>query len=148
MKKLRQKLGSEDIDALPPIPLKELGDDLMAVADELRCAWGLDGFADAIDLIAEKVEDREELNERKQKLDEQMSDGRPRNADTLIKHTRRDRRFSEDMKLILRAGGTTYRGKKILGGKDDPYIQRYTRREILAEFKGDLLNQLGVAKPE
>jgi hypothetical protein len=96
MKKLRRKLASKDIDALPPIPLKELSDDLMAVADELRAAWGLDGFADAIDAIAEKVEDREELNRRKQELDKKMSDGRPRSADDLIRHARRDRRFQED----------------------------------------------------
>lgn len=148
MKKLRTKLASKNIDALPPIPLKELADDLMAVGDELRAAWGLDGFADAIDAIAEKVEDREELNQRKQKLDVKMSDGRARNADDLIKHAGRDRRFQEDMRLILKAGGATYRGKKIMAAKSEPYIQRFTRREVIAEFKGDLRNQLGVAKLE
>lgn len=129
------------------IPLSELADHLMRVADELRCAHGLDGFADAIDQIAEKVEDREELNRRKQALDVKMSDGRPRKADDLIRHARRDRRFQEDMKLILKAGGTTYRGKKIMAAKSGPYIERYSRKEIIAEFKGDLPNQLGVANP-
>ena len=130
------------------IPLPILADQLMRVADELRAAWGLDGFADAIDAIAEKVEDREELNRRKQALDVKMSDGRPRSADALIRHARRDRRFQEDMRLILRAGGTTYRGKKIMAANSEPFIQRYTRREIIAEFKGDLANQLGIAKLE
>jgi hypothetical protein len=91
---------------------------------------GLDGLADAIDRIAERVEDREELNRRKQALDEKMSDGRPRNADDLIRHTRRDRRFQEDMRLILKAGGTTYRSKKIMATNTFPDTKRLELHEV------------------
>lgn len=143
MKKLREKLASADIDSLPPIPLTQLADDLGAIADELRCAYELDGFAQQLDDLAEQILNREELTIRKQRLNETMRDGRARNADQLIKHVRRDRRHQEDMKLILQAGGTTYRGMKILGGAGDPYINRFTRQEVLAEFRMDYWNQLG-----
>lgn len=131
-----------------PIPLAKLADRLMGIADELRCAWGLDDFADQIDTIAERVEDREELDKRMEHLHKtwpKFPDGspRPRSLDDAMKHFRRDRRFQEDMRLIVKAGGTTYRGKPIKGG-DDPYIVRYTRKELMAEFKNDLDNQLGV----
>jgi hypothetical protein len=149
MKKLREKLRSPDIDSLPPIPLNELADDLGAIADELRCAYELDKFADDIDAIGERITDRQVLNERmagyEKQAKQELPDGSPRalNMDTTIRHCRRDRRFQEDMKLILKAGGKTYRGQRIQGGKNDPYIQRLTRQEVIAEFKGDWRNQLG-----
>ena len=151
LKKLREKLASPKIDDLPPIPLRQLADDLNVIADELRAAYELDGFADELDAIAERIEDRTELTKRKKKLDESMSktnpDGSPiqRNADQLIKATRRDRRFVEDMRLILAAGGSTYRGMKIYGTKEEPYIFRFSRQEILAEFRGQYWDQLGRA---
>lgn len=128
-----------------PIPLATLGDRLMGIADELRVAHGLDVFADQIDVIAERVEDREELDRRMEKLAERAAKS-PNGISgrSLFKQIRRDRRFVEDMKNILRAGGTTYRGQKILGTKDEPYIWRYTRAEIKAEIKNDLEHQLGV----
>ena len=149
MRKLREKLASPDIDDLPPIPLNELADDLGAIADELRVVYELDGFARLLDDVAERLLDGEELTKRKERLDEtwpvnsETGEPLPRSADQLIKHARRDRRHQEDMKLILRAGGTTYRGQKFLGGKDDPYINRFTRQEVIAEFKVDWRNQLG-----
>jgi hypothetical protein len=96
------------------------------------------------------MQDREELNKRMVTVDK-LFDKMPNHAVSsryLFKALRRDRRFQEDMRLIIKAGGDTYRGKKILGG-DDPYIWRFTRAEIKAELKGELGGQLGVChKPE
>lgn len=132
-------------------PLTSLADYLFRIADELACAWGLDGFADEIQAIGERLEDREVLNERMLKLDELMA-SRPKGVGVssryLFKNLRRDRRFQEDMRNIIKAGGTMYRGQKILGG-DDPYIWRFTRDEIKAEMglggkENVLENRIGV----
>jgi hypothetical protein len=130
-----------------PIPLAKLADTLGAVADELRCEYYLDDFAARIDAIAEDVKRRELLSERKAVLERtwpKNPDGtyRARSASNLMKHLRRDRRYQQDMRLILKAGGTTYRGKEIKGG-DDPYIVLFNHREMLAEFRADWEKRLG-----
>jgi hypothetical protein len=116
----------------------------MAIADELRCAWGCDIFADQIDAMAERVRDREQLDKRMMAAYERMAKAPSGiSKQYTLKSMRRDRRFQEDMRLIIKAGGTTYRGKKILGG-DDPYTVRFGRKELMAEFRRDFPNQLGV----
>src|SRR6266702_3055919 len=137
--------GVFDEDTHIPIPLPVLADRMMAIADELRCAHQLDGFADQIDAIASDVERREELDQRMLTVHKRASKAPTGciSQQYTLKSMRRDRRFQDDIRLILKAGGTTYRGMKILGG-DDPYIVRFTRKELMAEFKNDLPNQLGV----
>jgi hypothetical protein len=116
----------------------------MGIADELRCAWGLDIFADQIDAIAERVEDREELDARMQVADERIRKSPCGiSVQYTLKSMRRDRRYQEDMRNIVKAGGRFYRGKEIKGG-DDLYIIRFTRKELMAEFRHDLPNMLGV----
>ncbi len=96
------------------------------------------------------MQDREVLNERMLKLEEYTA-RHPKHAVSgryLFKALRRDRRFQEDMRLIVKAGGTTYRGQKILGG-DDPYIWRFSRDEIKAEMglggaKNVVKNRIGL----
>jgi hypothetical protein len=128
-----------------PIPLATLADRLMGIADELRCAHYLDGFAEQIDALAEEVERRQELDERMEKVRKRMAKSPAGISERwFLRNTRRDRRFQEDMRNILKAGGTTYRGKKIIGSEIDPFIERFTRRELLAEITNDLSNQLGV----
>jgi hypothetical protein len=138
----------KEIDDQPepePIPLLKLADSLMGLADELRCAWDLDGFADQIDAIAEEVERREELNKRMQVAHEHIRKSPCGiSVQYTLKAMRRDRRFQQDMKLILQAGGTTFCGKNILGSTGDLYTVRFSRKELMAEFKGDLKNQLGM----
>lgn len=150
IKKLKENLKTFETNGdVPPVPLKELADDLRLIGDELSAAYELDGFADELNELADRIEDRIELTARKQKLDVAMSrtnaNGTPfeRNADQLIKATRRDRRFAQDMRLILEAGGRTYRGMRIYGTRQEPYVFRFTRQEVLAEFRGDHWNQLG-----
>ena len=130
-----------------PVPLQTLAYGLLEIADELGCAWGLEEFACSIEAIAERMQDRKELNKRMNKVDERMSK-RPKgwrpNSDMLMLQLRRDRRFIEDMKNILRGGGTTYRGQRIWGKDDNVFIFRFTREEIRAELEEDLVNQLGV----
>jgi len=126
--------------------LAAIADRLTVIARELG-ALGLNGFADVADDLAERVQDREELNKRMDKLRERMAErpaGWRPNSDMLMLQLRRDRRYIIDMKNILSAGGTTYRGQKIWGKGDDVFIKRYTREEIQAELDGDRVDQLGV----
>jgi len=132
-------------------PLTSLADYLLRIADELGCAWGLNGFCEEIQAIGEKLLDREVLNERMLKLEERaakLPEGVGISGRYLFKELRRDRRYQEDMRNIIKAGGTMYRGQKILGG-DDPYIWRFTRDEIKAEMglggaKNVVKNRIGV----
>ena len=140
--------GLEDTNV--PVPLAELADRLLSLAEELASAWCLDGFADDIESIAERVRDRDELNKRMHTLDERMAkrpEGWHPNQDMLMLQLRRDRRYIEDMKNILRGGGTKYRGQRIWGKDDDVFIFRFTRQEITAELGNDLPNQLGHEQP-
>ncbi|HET9283181.1 MAG TPA: hypothetical protein VFR24_14570 [Candidatus Angelobacter sp.] len=154
LKTLRENLKKFETESdVPPVPLEELAEDLRIIADELRVSYELDGFAQQLDELADRIEDRIELTKRKKRLEDnwpvnsQTGEPLPRNADQLVKATRRDRRFQEDMRLILAAGGTTYRGQKIYGTKQEPHTFRYTRQEVLSEFRGDFWNQLGRKKP-
>lgn len=123
-----------------------LADRLMCIADELRCGHQLDIFADQIDAMAERIEDREVLDGRMQVADERMRKSPCGiSVQYTLKSVRRDRRYQEDMRNIVKAGGRFYRGKEIKGG-DDPYIIRFTRKELMAEFRHDCLTCLGLER--
>jgi len=138
-------------DGLVPVPLKELAVRLRIIADELFSAHCLDGFADELFTLAERLEDRQELDDRVLKVAERLaaSPTGAVSATWVEKNIPRDRRFQEDMRFILKAGGTTYRGEEIIGGEADRFIRRFTRDQISAEFRNDLDNQLGgTAEPQ
>jgi hypothetical protein len=142
---------AEEAERRELYPLTSLADYLFRIADELGCAWGLDDFCEEIQAIGEKLLDQDVLNERMLKLEEraaQLPKGVGISGRYLFKELRRDRRFQEDMRNIIKAGGTMYRGQKIMGG-DDPYIWRFTRDEIKAEMglggaKNVVKNRIGV----
>lgn len=103
--------------------------------------YDFNDWADRLNQIADEIGQRIELEKRIEGHNLRTP------LKTLIKNLVRDRRFAEDMKLILKAGGTHYRGQPILGSENEPYIKLTHRRHVKAELTFDLDNRLG-SKPE
>jgi hypothetical protein len=128
-------IGLSEHANVPYATLEDLSILLDAIADDLGCGHGLPEFADRVTALMEDIDRLVELRRRVNGRD--WAEGQD---SMVIKDLTRDRRNQKEMKRILNEGGTHYLGRKIMGSKSDPYIQRWTRAEVSAE--------LGIASPE
>src|SRR5207249_3556452 len=121
----------EPLPELAPIltdkpTLEELSEIIKFIADDIDCGHQLHELSDRLVSIADDIDRIVLLDNRISNADPQRYD---RDISTLIKGLVRDRRNEQEMKDALGRGETHYDGKKIMGSRSAPYIQRWTRAE-------------------
>lgn len=112
--------------------------DLALIAQCLEaCAERLSDFGcydweDQLDSLAKEIDKKVALTER---IDIAFVNGKTRDS-RVIGSLTRDRRNSNEMRAALARGDKTYDGKLIKGTADEPYVERFSRAEVMAEITG------------
>ena len=122
--------------------LQKIKEDLEGIEDELRVDYDLTGWASRLRRMINEIDRKIELQERIFDLPAGRYD-----FSALVRRLTRDRTNSKAMKQALVMGHTHFKRKMIMGSENEPYIQRWSRKEVKAELTFDKDRQLG-GKPE